>query len=92
MQQFSNCGDVYVSKTSSLQCETCLNVKIRGAQAQCLIDTGCEHSCLPLKYVPLVQLCKTNMELRAANGTPIMFSVLLDCVSRQMVLDCLKTF
>jgi len=54
-----------------LQSETYLDNDINGKKVSCLIDTGCEQSCLPLKYVSRVTLCDTDIQLKAANGTPI---------------------
>jgi transposase InsO family protein len=47
------------------------SVRIAGKQAVCLLDTGCERSIIGRKLIPDCQLTDTNMNLYAANGTPI---------------------
>jgi hypothetical protein len=88
--QHSNVGKI--SDVKSRLCETYMDIQgVNGNKTQVLIDTGCERSCLPLNIVPNAKLGKTNLELKAANGTciSVLGSVKLSFTSR--VLCCVKT-
>jgi len=48
-----------------------LDVTVAGHHSICLLDSGCELSMLPRRYVPNADLNPTSMEMYAANGTNI---------------------
>ena len=54
-----------------LQSETYLDIYVHGVKAQCLVDTGCDHSILPRRVVPSAVLGPSSTELYAANGSKI---------------------
>ena len=68
-QQQANVG--IISDTKTWSSETYLNIVVKGKKGLCLIDTGCERSCLPLSHVTKLKLRETDLQLYAANGTPI---------------------
>ena len=57
--------------------ETCLsdkvylNVKLRGRKRQCLLDSGCEVTVIPAKFVPMYGIRPASKTSLAANGTDI---------------------
>jgi transposase InsO family protein len=51
--------------------ETYLEVDLRGVKLQCLIDSGCERSCIPRRIVPRAILKPTTLTLTAANNSDI---------------------
>ena len=51
--------------------EIYVDAKVDGRQVICLLDTGCERSIIGRKLVPNLQLTNTEINLFAANGTPI---------------------
>ena len=59
--------------------ETYVEANVCGTHFHCLLDTGCERSLVPQKYVPNAVLTPTDLIVRAANGTriPILGSVRL---------------
>jgi len=54
-----------------------LEVTVAGRHSVCLLDSGCELSMLPRRYVQNADLNPTNIKMYAANGTniPVMGSV-----------------
>ena len=56
---------------SILGSETYLDIDVKGVKAQCLVDSGCDHSIIPRNRVKEAILSPANMELFAANGTQI---------------------
>jgi hypothetical protein len=50
---------------------TYLDISVGGRSSTCLLDTGCEQSMLPRRYVPHAQLTPTEIKVFAANGTNI---------------------
>ena len=57
-----------------------LEVNVAGHRTVCLLDSGCELSMLPRRYVPNTDLKPTDISMYAANGTniPVVGSV---CIS-----------
>ena len=50
---------------------TYLRIVVAGRASVCLLDTGCERSMLPRRYVPYTELAPTDVKVFAANGTKI---------------------
>ena len=48
-----------------------LKVKVRNKTHYCLLDTGCQVTIIPAKFVSKHQICNTATKLLAANGTDI---------------------
>ena len=67
------------SRLSSASCasvgkpgnETYMEIMVSGRKVACLLDTGCERSMLPAKFVPKVPLRPTDVSVYAANGAKI---------------------
>ena len=69
--------------------ETYLQIAVAGRKAVCLLDTGCERSMLPKKFVPKVSLKPVEIDVYAANGAkiPIEGSVRLQFQVEDMFLE-----
>ena len=65
-----------------------LNIRLQGSNRQCLLDSGCDITVIPAKFVQRDRIVETTRTLLAANGTsiPILGSVTLKAtVGRQMI-------
>ena len=51
--------------------ETFIEIDIAGGKHCCLLDTGCDHFMIPRKLVREAILMPVDVEVKAANGTPI---------------------
>src|SRR6266568_3665005 len=48
--------------------ETYMDIKISGRKLQCLLDTGCDHSLVPVEYVSDATLTPIYIDVTTANG------------------------
>src|SRR5258708_9419006 len=51
--------------------ETYMDISMEGKKHQCLIDTGCDHSLLPMELAKGASLTPVHIEVTEANGSPI---------------------
>jgi len=59
--------------------ETYLEIEVDNCKYTCLLDTGCDHSLIPLRLVPDLPLIPVDMDVFAANGTKINILGGLEC-------------
>ena len=64
----ANVGIVGVTLPKS---ESYLDTDVNGSTGHCLVDTGCDKSVIPLRFIPRAKLRETSLQLFAANGTEI---------------------
>jgi len=87
--------DVKVEESSACTCgqeeeseRVYLDVKIKGRNRQCLLDSDCDFTVIPAKYVSPTSIVRSSRTLLAANGTPIPIigsALLRGTVGRQTV-------
>jgi len=87
--------DVKVEESSACTCgqeeeseRVYLDVKIKGRNRQCLLDSDCDFTVIPAKYVSPTSIMRSSRTLLAANGTPIPIigsALLRGTVGRQTV-------
>ena len=51
--------------------ETYIEIDIAGFKQACLLDTGCDYSLIPSRLVPQARLTPVNIDIYAANGSPV---------------------
>ena len=50
---------------------TYMEIYIEGQKFECLLDTGCDFSIIPRRYIPTAELQPANVTITAANGSRI---------------------
>jgi len=76
-QQWQKAQGVYTIWSST---RTYLNISVDGRNSTRLLDTGCDLSTLPCRFVPCTPIAPTYVTVYAANGTkiPVMGTVTTD--------------
>ena len=69
---------------------TYLGISVAGRNSTCLLDTGCELSMLPRRFVPTTPVEPTKVRIFAANGTkiPVMGAVTINFAVADIPVSC----
>jgi len=76
--------------SQTLGTRTYLNITVAGRNSTCLLDTGCDLSMLPRRFVPTTPLAPTSIRMYAANGQkiPVMGAVTISFELAAVPVNC----